>query len=476
MFLFQRWFGLALLFCGVGGALFCRWSWADEKECTQLFRKGQAVEAGDCFLKEAEKIGSSAQLPNIQRFKKGRHLLNAARLFTRASQKEKDAQKEELIGRALQIFHQYLHESLYENDARKRAVENEKARLQSRSSFSLLRLFSYDSKARICVVNSRQEERCQVAFVWMLYLPAGSYEVKVVYPDAVPQKRRLTLSPNENFSHSFSASSVESLVEISTGSPQAEAILRGAALLEPMKHKGATWRIKLPPGPYTLRLAYPEGIPYERNFQVTPSEKLALRYAPPSSTLAISSVPLGAQIFLEGIYQGVTPMTLKVSDGSYRVHLLKQCHLVAERMVEVAPKKEATLSLLLETEAAYQGWQTQKKSEGLQRVLGLSALFVGLGLTGLGVAGQIVAQAYHDDAMQKRFAYQIARSDFEARVQEYNEAAQNGNAWRTFSYVGLGLGLVSLGFGIYLTTRPPLPPMDALPCEINRAQINKKKL
>ena len=476
MFLFQRWCGLAFLLCGVVGALFSRSSWADEKECTQLFRKGQVVEAGDCFLKEAEKIGSPAQLPNIQRFKKGRHLLNAARLFTRASQKEKDAQKEVLIGRALQLFHQYLHESLFENDARRRAVENEKARLQSKASFSLLRLFSYDSKARICVVNSRQEERCQVAFVWMLYLPAGRYEVKVVYPDAVPQKRSLVISPNENFSHSFSASSIESLVEINTGSPQAEMLLRGAALLEPMKQKGEAWRIKLPPGPYTLRLSYPESIPYERNFQVTPSEKIALRYVPPSSTLKVTSVPQGAQIFLEGVYQGVTPMTLKVSDGSYRIHLLKQCHQVAERVVEVAPKKEATLSLLLEAETSYRGWQAQKKSEGLQRALGLSALFVGLGLTGLGVVGQVVAQAYHDDAMQKRFAYQIARSDFEARAQAYNEAAQNGNAWRTFSYVGLGLGVISLGFGLYFATRPPLPPMDALPCEINRAQINKKKL
>gem|GEM_PF-2124095 len=449
----------------------------DLQQCALLFRQKKLVEAGDCFIQAAESIGASDKIKPIDRFKKGRLLLNASRLFTRAAQQTKETPlHDHLIHRSLRLFDRYLDESLFENQNRQRTAQTEHNRLQKRHNFAKLRLSSYDAKAQLCIESTTTPKRCKTAYTWTRYLPAGRYQTSVTYPDSAPILRPLQLSALETYHHGFSPLSSESLVQITSEDPKTRMLLRGAALFEPLRYVGQQWIVKLPPGPYSLDIHYPNALPFRRTFQVSLAEKLTLSYPRPSAQITFTSSPTGAQIFIEERYSGTTPLTVLVPDGDFILHIRSFCHQILQKKILVQPKSSQKIHFDLVPEPRYQTWRQQQVALPTQRLLGWSVLIGGIALGVLAASGYTAGNLAHQDALRLQTAYRVARSNFDQHADAYAAQAQTANAWMTVGHISTPLGAAAIGLGIFFLSQSQLPPPQTLGCDVGQETLKRTKL
>lgn len=78
-------------------------------------------------------------------------------------------------------------------------------------------------------------------------------------------------------------------------------------------------------------------------------EPAVYRLEPASATLAITSVPIGATVTVEGSYKGLTPLSINLPSGSeHDLRLTLAGHLPASRKIKLNPDENRELSLKLE--------------------------------------------------------------------------------------------------------------------------------
>ncbi|MCB9637932.1 MAG: PEGA domain-containing protein [Myxococcales bacterium] len=446
------------------------------KDCASLYRRGQIEESGECFAKEADAMGASKGLPRLQRIKKGRLFLNAARLFSLAAKRSKNENKIRLYERSLQLLERYTKENLYEDDERKNSALTELRRLRNKIGYGRINIFSYDPRANICLTYSSGRKRCKKGSVWRAYLPPGQYTMSVKYPDLAEQTRPLTVTPNENSTQGFTPPKVEIPVELYTNHPHAKITLQGAALEKKITHEGKEWKLKLAPGSYKVTLAYPGVPPYERTIHVSVGSGVTKRYRPPSATLELSTVPAGAQIFVNGVYRGVTPAQILVPDGETSIVFKSLCHRPATKKLDVQPQTRNNVSVMMEIESRYQDWQKKKAEQPTLQISGWVALVSGVLVAGFGGAAQFISNGAHAEAEKQRELYLTNRTNVQQYVTAYEAEAQRGNTWRTVGFVGFGVGGAAMIFGITQLARSGLPSLRSLECEITESDLKRKQL
>ncbi|MCB9640550.1 MAG: PEGA domain-containing protein [Myxococcales bacterium] len=449
----------------------------DLKRCAALFRQRLLVPAAECFLQMADLLGESGKIKPIERFKKGRLLLNAARLFNRASKKSATSDEKLLLfERSLKLFDRYLQEKLFETQVRRRSILSERGRLLKKHLFAKLRVYAYHPKAQICVQGAKQIKRCQTSYLWDFYLPEGAYKIALTYPDSAPIYRTVKLEATETYNHGFSPPFHESFVEFSTDDNATQLLLRGAALLEPLRGKGKLWRVKLPPGPYTVEIRYPKALPFQRTFQVSLAEKLVLRYPRPTAKIIITSSPSQAQVFIEELYSGQTPLTLLVPEGDFLLHVRSFCHKTLQKKVTVLPKSSYKLHLQLTAEDKYNTWKRYQTSLPQKRILGWSAIVGGLFLAGLATGSYIAGNISYRDALQQRALYYSTRTNFDQHIEAYASHAQAANLWTTVGHISAPLGAVAIGLGIHQLFQARERAPQSLGCEVDHGLLKRKTL
>ncbi len=452
-------------------------AWA--ADCVQFFRKGQPKEAGECFQKQADDLGESSKLPPIMRYRKGRLMLNAARLYVRAAEQSKN--KEEQIGlynRALGLYRRYMAEELFESEPRKREMQREMKKLEAlvpatpvalprveppkAKVQSKLTILSGDEKALICVSKESGMRRCQKGAAWTLGLSPGPYLLSAEYPSSTPQTRLFTMKAGHRATYAFAPPYGETPVTIETQDKQARLTLEGGPLLAPLTAQTARWEVRLQPGRYRLMVAHPQSAPYPRSFQVIQGTPLQIDVPRPSIQLRLTSTPPQAQIFVDGVYSGLTPSKLFVSRGSYTLKIKRVCYRSVERRVD-AEEGGAHIPFFLEKDAETQSWLQKKQRSRLHPAAIWVPFFAGLALVGLGGLGYGMGASAHQEATRQRRLYENAQTGMEPYAVAYENAARSGNSFVTMGHLGMVLGLIGMGVGTFLFVRerPDLEQINA---------------
>lgn len=455
-------------------------AWA--ADCVQYFRKGQPKQAGECFQKQADDLGESSKLPPIMRYRKGRLMLNAARLFMRAAEQSKDKEEQSaLYGRALELYRRYMAEELFESEQRKSEMQREMKKLEGLAPAvpipaprvdppkpkrdPKLTILSGDPNAQICVAQETGLKRCQKGAAWTLRLAPGPYLLSAEYPSSTPQTRLFRLEAGHRATYAFAPPYGETPVTIETQDNQARLTLEGGSLLAPLTTQTARWEVRLPPGKYRLNVEHPQSTPYPRAFVVVQGTPMTLSVPRPSVQLTLTSSPPQAQIFVDGVYSGLTPSKLFVSRGSYAIKIKRMCYRSVDRRVEVEDGKPAHLPFFLEKDTEAQSWIEKKQQSRLHPAAIWVPFFAGLALVGLGGLGYGMGAASHQEATRQRRLYENAQTGMEPYAMAYENAARTGNSLTTMGHLGMFLGIVGMGVGTFLFVRER-PDLEQIhPCE-----------
>ncbi|MBW2690471.1 MAG: PEGA domain-containing protein, partial [Deltaproteobacteria bacterium] len=127
----------------------------------------------------------------------------------------------------------------------------------------------------------------------------------------------------------------------------------GAILLIDGEEQGITpLKLELIAGEHQLIFTKESFTPLEVDLVVEAGQDLELdvyRLESSPATLAISSVPTGATVTVEGTFKGLTPLSIKLPSGSeHDLRLTLAGHLSANRKLKLAPGEKRQLSVTLE--------------------------------------------------------------------------------------------------------------------------------
>lgn len=468
---------------------------ANTKDCSAFFRAGKLKKAGECFRQQADAMGESSTLPPMTRYRKGRLMLNAARIFSLAAKKEQNKDKKEaLYTMALVLYRRYLAENLFEGEVRQAEVAAELKKVEEaipKQTPSLpapppdtrplptyrktrLTILTGDAKAEICVAQENDARRCRVGASWRVRLSPGPYLLRVQYPGSAPQTRLFTLRKGQQATYAFSPPQGETPVEFVAQDQAALLKIDGGALFESIQKRGKRWLLKLPPGRYSVRVSYPGAVTYQRNFEVFQGKEMTVRCERPSARLTLTSTPSGAHIFVDDLYSGKTPSTLAIPKGTFTLKLKHPCYRMVERQVLVFAKSKQSFPFFLERETKTQDWMQKQKRGRVHPAVVWTSFFGGLALVAVGGIGYGVGAAMHQNASRQRRLYENAQTGMEVYATAYEADARAGNSWITIGHLSTFLGITAMGVGTFLFVqeRPDVPTVN--PCDTTSSPSPKK--
>ena len=149
---------------------------------------------------------------------------------------------------------------------------------------------------------------------------AGKYPVRIICPDYEVAEMQVEIKPDD-----FTDLGTISLVR-STGSVQLSTTPEGSIYELKEDAQGGAFRsgttpdlaANLPTGSYTLALQHPGWPDQVRHIQVSRGKVLPVDWQFPCGTLAVTSSPAGARVYLGERLLGVTPLSEQMPPGDYK--------------------------------------------------------------------------------------------------------------------------------------------------------------
>lgn len=372
--------------------------------CKSLFQQQKYEQAGDCFVREAEKAGKLETLTLPQRWAKGRLLRNAAACYKRMAYQSTPELAAWWREKSLHILQQYLQDKLFENDQRKRDAAEQITALSKEIGYATLQLSISPATANVCVTGYRFRQ-CQSGATWQLQLRPGMVKISAQALEHAPLDMEITLAPGAKVTRSFQ--------------------LRSLLAPPPRRHIAA-------------------------------SEPVSVE---------VISVPSGATVSVNGRKVGHTPMSVKLDEAQVTLQIAQPCY-ITQALIWKHRSLQRRVSVILQRSPQYIQWQNSLGSRQTHVIWGWTVLAAGVAFSGLGIAGYAVATARHDQAniIKKNYENSTNTTDIEKLATTYEQTAQAGNVWRTVGHIGISTGAVALGVGLgRLLT---LPSATQPPCQV----------
>ena len=142
-----------------------------------------------------------------------------------------------------------------------------------------------------------------------------------------------------------------------------------------MKKGSSSWKERLKPGTYQIECRQEHCRSSKQTITVAENKSETIELAAPTpivGILSVTSTPLGADILIDGVKCGKTPMNVvDVLEGKHELKLQKEDYQSAQQSVEVKEKKEEKVHLELQ-----KGYSvTKPREDSLWVDLGLSVLW-----------------------------------------------------------------------------------------------------
>ncbi len=150
-------------------------------------------------------------------------------------------------------------------------------------------------------------------------LRSGEYTLRVEAPGHYPLEQSLTVADADNQEVHLVLKPLPGKVSFETRPEDAQVLIDGEAV-------GNTPLAALPvdAGPHELRLLAERYLPYREDIEITGMEvaqTFAVDLEPAWANIAISSVPVGATVYVDGEERGETPALLEILQGEHIVEL-----------------------------------------------------------------------------------------------------------------------------------------------------------
>lgn len=182
-----------------------------------------------------------------------------------------------------------------------------------------------------------------------------------------------------------------------------------------------------------------------------------LKDATPAATtgLDVRSTPPGAEVFLDGVKAGVTPVALTVRPGDHRIELFKEGHHPADVLVQTTALKRQEVDLPLSPDIgvvlAKQSVTERLDPKVRDRVQALAAeANVDLVILAGARKGRLNLRTLDDEA---RFEADASAEGARLAVEQLFTARAGppgSSAVPTWAWVGIGTGAVAVGTGVAL--------------------------
>jgi len=437
------------------------------KNCTSLFQKGKFAKAGDCFLKQASRLGSR-KLSAQKRAKKGFLLRNGATSFSRAALAVKGAKRVFLQEKALKLLLLHERQRLHEDKEQKSDVAKRRRKLLWKIGYANVTMISNHPKARCCV-EGYLHKSCKQGALLSFRLRPGKYKISVRYPLQPPvvRSREVVLLRRSRTNQLFNPPYAP--VSIITNMPNTKIVLEGKKLQKKRTWIGALWSLQLPPGDYQVTLFYRHHPPKKKSFLVQEGKHFVLNIPRPPKLpiVRISTQPPGAKVFVNGNFRGSSELQLALKSGIYQLQLKKDCYVPVSKKLQATADKENTLNFPLLRDPKFLQWQQHKKRERMYRVLSWVAISTGIAAIGGSLGLHLYASQKQHEALLENGSE--TRLDWK-RVEE---PMRFGNNLRTGAYIALGVGVVSSGLGIVGLLFASPGPKSQIPCQVKFAPSKK---
>ncbi|WP_088857970.1 PEGA domain-containing protein [Thermococcus profundus] len=107
--------------------------------------------------------------------------------------------------------------------------------------------------------------------------------------------------------------------------------------------------LTLNPGTYQVKLSKENYKDYTTTVTLAPMENktITAQLTPKPATLSVNSDPAGAKVYVNGTYEGITPLNLTLSPGTYRIKLSKEDYENYTTTITLNPGESKTISPVL---------------------------------------------------------------------------------------------------------------------------------
>ncbi|WP_232473523.1 PEGA domain-containing protein [Thermococcus profundus] len=183
-----------------------------------------------------------------------------------------------------------------------------------------------------------------------LVLAPGTYEVLLVKEDYRNYTTTVTLNPGEDRVISADLVLAVGYLKVDTNPTGAKVYINGSLIgTTPLQN------YKLPTGRHQLKLVKEGYKEYVTTIEIGPglTTIVMVRLTPEPAVLTINSDPSGAKVYINGSYEGVTPLDLTLQPGTYEVRLLKEDYEDYTSVVTLEPGEERTLNVSLTPRFGY---------------------------------------------------------------------------------------------------------------------------
>lgn len=372
--------------------------------CRAMFQQQKYEQAGDCFVRQAEAMGTASSLTAPQRWAKGRLLRNAVASYKRVAYQSAPNLAAWWREKALQLLQNYLQDKLFENEPRKKDAQKQITALSKEIGYATLQISALPNTSTICVTGYRFRH-CTSHVLWKSLVRPGVVKVAVQATGYKELHTELALAPDTQITKTFQLVSLES--------------------------------------PPTRR--------------IQPSKPAAV-------VVEVISVPSGAKVTVNTNTVGKTPVSVRIAEAQATFKISLPCY-TAQAQIWKRDNSPSRISVILERSPQYIQWQNSLTTRRTHAIWGWSVLAGGIVLTGFGITGYIMATERHSQANQLKQSY--AKSADTAEIEKlaisYEQTANAGNVWRTVGHIGIGTGAAALGIGLgrILT----LPSTQQPPCQ-----------
>lgn len=238
---------------------------------------------------------------------------------------------------------------------------------------------------------------------------------------------------------------------VETGLPSARICVKGFRYDRCLRQ--GRWRLRLRPGTYQVRISA-RGRPLQtRQHQARPGQSHTLRFALQSVGVLIETQPKGANVRIQGTYQGQTPLRLSLNPGTYTIRFSYRCyHSVVQELKLRAGQRAVSLRRKLQPTSTPDPHQTQR-IVGWSVLIGGAVVLLGAGITqGLQVGH---SQEYKNYQRQ----YEALPAGAATFAQLHQQALAAYDAALTTQWVaGVGFGVGGVAATIGLISLLSLPP------------------
>ncbi|HAA54561.1 MAG TPA: hypothetical protein DCE42_07375 [Myxococcales bacterium] len=362
--------------------------------CGTLYQQKKYAEAGDCFWKQAVKLGPGQKLKLQEKYEKGRRLRNAARCYAKAAKS--------LLGTLIP-----------------KGGTNKDLKMTKKNAQTFTRA-AYFRERGVAMLQVYREEK--------------------LYED--PQVFQRTWELERTWSRKIGYSRVT----IQTKRVDAKLCVEG--FRTKICREGMSWRGRLRPGIYKVEVGYP-GLPAvfrRRTFLLRPRSKRVLPFQPPKRTrsmLSLKSQPEKSRIYINGHLVGTTPLRLIVPSGRHSIELRKGCYLRQAQAVAAPANKKTQLSLRLRRDPYFLKWRRDVKKQKDDRFWGY--IFTGIG--GAFVGGGIVLSVVANDTLDKAQEAYFLSTESPESLANFKKLANEYNGLHLVRILSFVAGIGVLGFG-----------------------------